>query len=154
MIYLVKYRPFEDSIINIINVYNEAILFVSYAVIIFFTMVSIDKSKIEIVGWVLLGFISISFLLTWYLIISGIKRSCMLANSGNAELSEGKPPKQPNMKNTPKKGKPDILPDDKNNCDFKASTLANEDNLNRHFKLPENYKGRNVFSESNRNGLI
>jgi len=67
--YLIKVRPFENISDNVVNIFNELILIVCYVSAFIMNTFSIDEKTFQMWGYILVGFVLSSLLITWVLIM-------------------------------------------------------------------------------------
>lgn len=77
LIYFIVFKPFNDKLFNAIQVYNEALLFLSYVLMLIINMVRLNSNVVEIVGIIIFMFVFISLFLTWIILIPGMIRDVL-----------------------------------------------------------------------------
>ena len=67
--YLLYYQPFDTRKDNLINLYNEGVLVITFLTLFIIQFFNINPRTDMIIGWGLVGLILLSLLLTWILIL-------------------------------------------------------------------------------------
>jgi len=69
MWYLAVYRPFTETWTNILNFYNEFVIFILVNFLLLISSFGFDSNIINICGWTMIGLIMLSLFVTWALMI-------------------------------------------------------------------------------------
>ena len=74
MIYIIKIKPYKDLYENILNIYNESVLIISYTTAITITLYETPSEILIIIGWVLIVLVGVSLIITWSMLGPGIAK--------------------------------------------------------------------------------
>ena len=66
--YLIYYMPFDDLVINLLNIYNEVILLIGFITSLVMTLEDFSDTTNKTWGWIIIGMIILSLVLTWMII--------------------------------------------------------------------------------------
>ena len=72
LIYLIYFKPFDTFKDNLINIYNECVLVITFLMLAIIQFITQTSKSEMIIGWSLVGLILLSLLLTWILILPPI----------------------------------------------------------------------------------
>ena len=96
IVYMALIRPFTTITDNILNIYNESVLFISYLTSLILTIFDTPEKYLYIIGWILIVFVGTSLLITWTLLGPGMMReifkllkSFCYKNHGTNKVQEG-----------------------------------------------------------------
>ena len=72
MIYLIKYKPFDNKISNALYIVNESILLIILGIVFGINTIPLSINTVEIIGYVIISFLLCDILFIWIFFISGI----------------------------------------------------------------------------------
>ena len=76
---MIKYLPFAAKWDNILNVYNETVVSLTFIAVYFLNLFAAETSLCDIFGWIIISLILVSLGITWALLFPpAIKELCMM----------------------------------------------------------------------------
>ncbi len=69
LIYLVTVNPFEENMSNLINIYNEGVLVLTFISVLIMNVADFSEFVVRVWGWILIVLILLSLLTTWLITI-------------------------------------------------------------------------------------
>jgi len=71
LLYLVIYMPFEKTLTNVLNIFNEAIIFTSYLIILMINLGEAETNAQMNIGWLLISLVLLSLTASWVTMLPG-----------------------------------------------------------------------------------
>ena len=65
LFYLIVCRPFKGTLNNILNIFNEVIIFFCFGTVLLINLYSVSDDVMDILGYLLLALIAVGFVLCW-----------------------------------------------------------------------------------------
>jgi len=70
LLYFIIYRPFKKAWNNILNIFNEVIIFLCFGTVLLINLYSVSTDVMNVLGYLLLALIAVGFILCW--VVMGI----------------------------------------------------------------------------------
>jgi len=65
LFYLIFFKPFKGTLNNILNIFNEIIIFLCFGTVLLINLYSVSSNVMDILGYLLLALIAVGFVLCW-----------------------------------------------------------------------------------------